>query len=363
MRHVLIVIVCSLMTVLPAAAHTDSLDIKIGQMIMVGIGQKTALTAHDPVAIAIEQGKIGGIVLFENNIAASRAKEQLKKLVSDCQAKAGIPLFISIDEEGGRVHRLKQKYGFIDMPSAAKLGRINHTDTTLYYNRKLAALLADLGINLNYAPAVDVAVNPSNPVIVKNERSFSQDPAVVTKHALTCITAHHDYGVKTILKHFPGHGSSRADSHLGIVSVTDTWKPLELEPYRAIFQSGNYDAVMTAHIINRKWEASMLPATLSKKVVTGMLREELGFSGVVFSDDMQMGAISKNYGFQQAIMLAINAGVDVLMFTNSVGEGSKIMQANDIHDIIKKLVLTGKVSRTRIDEAYRRIMALKNKTF
>jgi len=362
MKYILIFICLSLLTVSPSIAGADSLDIKIGQMIMVGIGKKTKLTPNDPVALAIAQGKIGGIVLFENNLAPGNATLPLKQLIRDCQAKAAIPLFISIDEEGGRVHRLKKKYGFMDMPAAAKLGRINNTDTTLYYNRRLAALLAGLGINLNYAPSVDVAVNPANTVIVKNERSFSKDPAVVTRHALACIAGHHEYGVKTILKHFPGHGSSMGDSHLGIVDVTGTWKQSELEPYRAIFQSGNQDAVMTAHIINRKWDESMLPATLSKKVVTGMLRDQLGFSGVVFSDDMQMGAISKNYGFENAIMLAINAGVDVLMFTNSVAEGGKLIDANEVHRVIKKLVSDRKITQQRIDEAYRRILALKHKT-
>lgn len=343
-------------------AAADSLDIKIGQMIMVGIGKKTVLSATDPVAVAIEQGKIGGIVIFENNIASQNAKAQLKQLISTCQSKAAIPLFVSIDEEGGRVHRLKAKYGFIDMPSAAKLGRVDNTDTTRFYNRKLAELLEELGINLNYAPSVDVAVNPLNPVIVQNERSFSKDPEVVTRHALACIDAHHDYHVMTILKHFPGHGSSKSDSHLGIVDVTNTWKTDELIPYRNIFRSDDYDAVMTAHIINRKWDPSMLPATLSEKVVTGMLRGELGFKGVVFSDDMQMGAISKNYGFENAIRLAVNAGVDVLMFTNSVPEGQKNITASEVHRTIRKLVEQQQISRSRIDEAYRRIMALKNKT-
>ena len=346
-----------------ANESNDSLDIKIGQMIMIGIKSRTSISENDSLLKEISEQKIGGVVLFEKNISSNNSKNELINLITTMQSAAAIPLFVSIDEEGGLVHRLKEKYGFVGMPSATRLGNINSADSTLFYNRRLAAELTELGFNCNYAPTLDMAVNPENTVIVKRQRSFSADPDIVSKHALLCIQAHHENNVKTILKHFPGHGSSTADSHAGIVDVTESWSFNELYPYFTILSSGSCDAIMTAHIINKRWDDSYLPATLSKKVVTDMLRGLLGYKGVVFSDDMQMGAISKNYGFENALELAINAGVDVLMFANNVGNDQKMISASEVHAVIKKLVKKKKISRERIDEAYVRIIQLKNKKF
>jgi beta-N-acetylhexosaminidase len=351
----------------PASARscpiTDSLDIKIGQMIMIGIGDRTALPASDPLIKDLQAARVGGIVLFEKNIAATGSKEKLKRLTENLQRASAIPLFISIDEEGGLVHRMKPKYGFAAMPSAAYLGKKNNIDTTLFYNRRLVAEMHRAGINLNYAPTVDMAVNPANPVIVKVGRSFSADAAVVARMAGAGIQAHHEQGIKTILKHFPGHGSSTTDSHLGIADVTASWTAAELQPYRVLLRAGIVDAIMTAHIVNRRLEPAGYPGTLSKRIVQGLLRDSLGYRGVVFSDDMQMGAIAKHYGFEKAISMAINAGVDVLMFGNSVGSAQDRMTPSSVHAIIKGLVRSGKVSVAQIDAAYARIMQLKRKTY
>ncbi len=345
------------------AANPDSLDIKIGQMIMIGINERTQVKETDALISELNNHKMGGIILFEKNINPSNSKSELKKLIATLKSAAPIPLLVSIDEEGGIVHRLKEKYGFVSMPSAADLGRMNIADTTLFYNRRLAAQLADLGINFNYAPTLDLAINPNNTVLVKRGRCFSRREEIVSKHALLCIQAHHENNVKTILKHFPGHGSSAGDSHLGIVDVTNTWNFEELIPYNNILLSGKCDAIMTAHIINKNWDESSLPATLSHKVITGMLRGMLQFKGVVFSDDMQMNAIAQNYGFEKGIEMAINAGVDIVMFGNNVSKDVKPVTASDVHQIIKKLVKNGSISQARINESYARIIRLKEKTF
>ncbi len=337
----------------------DSLDIKIGQMIMVGIDGRTGLPADDVFRTYLQEGKVGGILLFEKNISKTNSKERLIKLNNDLQKASLIKLFISIDEEGGKVHRLKKKYGFIDMPSAAHLGRIDNADTTLFYNRQLATLLNEVGINMNYAPVLDLAVNLNNPVIYKVQRSFSAEPLIVTKHAMSCILAHKENRVNTILKHFPGHGSSTTDSHKGIVDVTNSWSHKEMDPYMHIINAGMCDAVMTAHIVNKNWDETGLPATLSKAVITDSLRGSLGFNGVVISDDMNMHAISKNYGYENAIKLAINAGVDMLMFGNNIQTSQGQLSPAKLHSIIKKLVQEGAVSEERINESYLRIMKLK----
>lgn len=337
----------------------DSLDIKIGQMILVGLDDRTTINSSDPLAKEIMSGKVGGILLFEKNISKVNSKSILAHLTDSLQKFATIPLLITIDEEGGLVHRMKKKYGFVDMPSAAALGNIDDPDTTYYYYKRLAAEMAFVGINLNFAPVVDVAVNPNNPPIVRVKRSFSKDPDEVTEHALACIDAHHYFGVKTILKHFPGHGSSAGDSHHGLVDVTNTWSKMEMEPYRDIIAAGKCDAVMTAHIVNKKWNSSARPATLSREVITDSLRGSLGFKGVVISDDMNMHAISEQYGYNEAIKMAINAGVDVLMFGNNIQTAQGNINATRIHQVIKSYVLKGEISRERIDESYRRIMKLK----
>lgn len=353
-----IVAICALQT--PTTPPPDSLDIKIGQMIMMGIESRTLTADQDPLLEELRTYKLGGVVLFEKNIAGTDSKDNLRKLISTLKKNAALPLLVTIDEEGGKVHRLKEKYGFVSMPSAAYLGKLNNPDSTLFYNRRLAAQLAELGINFNYAPSVDLAVNANNTVIVKKERSFSAEQGIVSKQALLCIRAHHEKGVKTILKHFPGHGSSTADSHLGIVDVSDTWNFKELLPYHSILESGTCDAIMTAHIINRNWDSTLLPGTLSGRVVNGMLRGLLGYRGVVFSDDMQMHAISENYGLEKSMELAINAGVDILMYGNNVSPKDKPLTATEVHATIRKLVLEGKVSRERINEAYGRILHLKS---
>lgn len=337
-----------------------SLDEKIGQMIMIGINNRKSISSDDSLLLEIASGKIGGIILFEKNIASTNSADSLKKLIADMQSYASTPMFMSIDEEGGKVHRLKEKYGFVSMPSAGYLGNMNSIDSTIYYTIRLATELKELGFNLNYAPCLDLATNPNNPIIAKVGRSYSANPAVVTAHAGASINAHHTQGIKTIVKHFPGHGSSSSDSHLGIVDVTNQWNIIELLPYKSLIDSGYIDAVMTAHIINEHLDASKLPGTLSKVMVTDILRTMLGYKGVVFSDDMQMYAISKNYGQENAIKLSILAGVDVLVFGNNVSVTDRI-KASEIHSIIKKLVLSGEIPESRINEAYQRIIELKNK--
>lgn len=363
MKNLLLLLFIGIPSIAAAQSRKDSLDLKIGQMIMIGIGDRQTLPENDALRKDLRDGKIGGVVLFEKNIAATDSKNKLKTLVAALQKEVPIPLFITIDEEGGLVHRMKPKYGFSAMPSAQYLGRQNNADTTLFYNRRLVGEMKEMGINLNYAPCVDMAVNPQNPVIVKPGRSFSKDAVVVSRQAALVIMAHHEQGIKTILKHFPGHGSSATDSHLGIADVTNTWTSAELQPYKTLISAGQADAIMSAHIVNRKLDPTGLPATLSRTMVQGLLRDSLRYSGVVFSDDMQMGAIAKNYGFEKAIGMAINAGVDVLMFGNAVGDAKTRMTPGSIHAIIKKQVEAGTVSVAQIDAAYQRIMRLKRKSF
>ncbi|PIB37114.1 b-N-acetylglucosaminidase [Reichenbachiella sp. 5M10] len=336
-----------------------SLDVMIGQMIMTGIGDQSYMRAGDPVLRDIREGKVGGVIFFEKNINKNSPADQLRRSIAMLNAEAAIRLFVSIDEEGGKVNRLKPKYGFPETKTAAYLGAIDDLDTTRYYAAATASTLHELGFNLNYAPDVDVAINPENPVIAKIGRSFSADAAEVAKHASAVVDVHREYEVMTVLKHFPGHGSSHADSHLGVADVTSYWQFSELMPYKYMLDSGRVDAIMTAHIVNKHLDPSGYPATLSPVIVPEILRGFLGYDGAVFSDDMQMHAISKNFGFKESIKLAILADVDVLMFANNV-PGNEKRSAAEIHEIIKSFVEAGEISVDRIRKSYDRIMRMKS---
>ena len=185
----------------------------------------------------IKTGKVGGVILFEKNLQKEDTKVALKKMIEEIQKEANIPLFIAIDEEGGYVNRLKPKYGFPKTVSAAYLGAMDDLDSTKFYSTQTAQTLSSLGFNVNYAPSVDVAINPSNPVIVKNERSYSKDPKMVVRHAAAYIEGHKPFNVATVLKHFPGHGSSQVDTHLGVADVSNSWQKKELEPYIALIKT------------------------------------------------------------------------------------------------------------------------------
>ena len=341
-------------------AGSDSLDIQIGQMIMIGIGDRQTFNAEDPFLTDLRQGHVGGIIFYEKNINRKTPKESMKGMVSGFQQQSMIPLFVSIDEEGGRVNRLKEKYGFNKTRSAAWLAARNNLDSTSAYTLNAVTNMYEVGINLNYAPDVDLAINPDNPVIAKVERSFGASAEEVIPQAQQVIQTHHLMGIGTVLKHFPGHGSSKSDTHYGVADVTDFWQFEELRPYKALLDSGVVDGIMTAHIVNANLDPRKLPATLSDKVITGILRDFLKFEGVVFSDDMQMHAISKQYGFENAVKMAILAGVDVLMFANNV-PGFDNVTVGDLHGLIRDMVDSGEISKERIKASYDRVMKLKEK--
>lgn len=340
-----------------------TLDEKIGQMIKVGF-RGLSVDEDSPIAEDIRKYHIGGVVLFDYDVPRDTAlrnissPDQVQRLVQNLQGYADIPLIIAIDQEGGRVARLKPRYGFEKSVSAQYLGTLQNADSTRKYARQTGETLSELGINTNLAPVVDVNINPKNPVIGGIERSFSQDPTVVSRQARIYIETLHDYGIITTLKHFPGHGSSKEDSHLGVVDVTDYWQEKELIPYRNLIESGTADIVMTAHIFNATLD-STYPATLSKPIITGILRDSLGFNGVVMSDDLQMKAIQTQYGLKETIKMSIEAGVDILSFANNSIFDAEI--AAKAHSTIKGLIDEGAISKERIDQSYRRIMELKRK--
>lgn len=330
-------------------------------MIMIGY-RGTNYRVDDPVVEEIKKGRVGGIILFENNIAEASSDEALKNLISGLQSTADIPLFMAIDQEGGVVNRLKAKYGFPKSVTAAYLGEINNIDSTRYYAQSMTTTLSSLGFNVNFAPVLDLNINPDNPIIAGHGRSYGTDPYLVTLHAKITIEELTEKKIIAVGKHFPGHGSSLTDTHKGIADVTNTWVNTEIIPYRELIKSERLLAIMVAHIVNARLDSTKLPCSLSKPVIKGLLRDSLAFNGVVFSDDMQMQAISRHYSLKKAIELGINAGLDLLTISVDLAN-DKDLNVDDIHVIIKELIDEGKISEARIDESYKRIIRLKKEFF
>ncbi len=344
-----------------------TLDEKIGSMLMVGFMGTTAYK-NSQICKDIRNYNLAGVILFDANPVNHKkaknisSKNQVAKLTQQLQAcsKDG-KLLISVDQEGGRVQRLKSKYGFYGkFPKAKDVIGMSDAKVSRYYS-DMGAELMSVGINYNLAPDVDLAINRRNHVIYQLGRSFGADPKQVVHYASIFMNAMHNNGVLTALKHFPGHGSSLGDTHKGFVDVTHLWQRKELEPYRLLAKSNTIDSVMVAHVFNKKLD-SRYPATLSKKVVTGLLRNKFGFNGVVITDDLQMGAINKRYGLKNTLKLAINAGDDILLFGNQLSVKSMVTTRTLVNNI-KSLLRKKEIKLSDIEASNRRVEDLKAKLF
>ncbi len=342
-----------------------SLEQKIGQLFILGfMGDK--LGADHPIVQDIEQRNLGGVILFDRFLAATQDTNniinagQLRKLTAYLQQRAATPLLIAVDQEGGRVNRFKKERGFPVTASATELGKYSDLQQTIASSRQTAKMLAGLGINLNLAPVVDLDLYPENPIIGRYGRSFSADPDAVAAHAEAWIHEHRLQGVLCCPKHFPGHGSSRTDSHRGFVDVTETWQESELLPYQYLLHSGQVDAIMLGHIFNKKFDARF-PASLSRDTIDSLLRHRLHFTGVIVSDDMQMKAITAHYGLEDACRQALAAGVDLLIIGNNLAYDPLIL--TKVRDTILRGLEKGAITQTRLEEAWNRIQIYKQSIY
>ncbi len=336
---------------------------EIGQMIMVGF-RGTEISEDSDIYKAIKDVKIGGVVLSDYDVPSGSFPrniinpEQTKKLINDLQKYSEDPLFVAVDAEGGNINRLKQQYGFLPIISPEEMGQDKTLETTRKESAKIAKELGDLGFNMNFAPVVDVNINPENPIIGALGRSFSSDPEEVVNQASVFIESHLKNNIITVEKHFPGQGSAEKDSHLGVVDVTNTYNKEELLPYQKLNEEGLLSAVMTAHIMDKNIDINY-PATLSANFLQGILRDQIGFKGVIISDDLQMGAIDGNYSFEEAIIKAVNAGCDIVFTFNNSPNGYDGEIAYKVRDIIFNAVKDNGIEEGRITESYNRILALK----
>lgn len=300
----------------------------------------------------IQQYNLGGVILFDrqyfdrNKTKNIASPTQLQTLTSQLRSFSKKPLMICVDQEGGKVARLKPRDGFYKPDSAQQIAKKGLTKAYEEYAKE-AKELHRLGINCDFAPVVDLAVNPKNKVIVGLERSYGKNTDTVTEYAKAYLDELNKQNVLGVLKHFPGHGSSLGDSHKGFVDVTNTWSEKELQPYKNLIDS---DMIMTAHVFNKHLDP-LYPATLSYATNTGLLRNKLGFKGVIVSDDMQMGAIKANYTLRKALTLAINSGIDMILIGNQLAS----YKTKDIIDTIYEQVKEDKIPLALIKKANERI--------
>jgi beta-N-acetylhexosaminidase len=340
-----------------------------GQMLLVGFrGAEPLDSTGQPLPILrhVAELNLGGVILFDRDAALGipdrniKSPEQVRRLTSALSlaaVNAGLPpLFIAVDQEGGRVQRLKPANGFPDSPAAAELCPDGDSRPAGDAGAATGRMLRGAGFNLDFAPVCDVNVNPDNPVIGKIGRSFSANPGQTAACAGAFAQGLQGQGVLTAAKHFPGHGSSTSDSHLGFTDVTETWTEAELLPFAELIRAGRADMVMTAHVFNARLDTKY-PATLSRAVITGLLRKRLGFAGVVVTDDLQMRAVASRYGFKEALGLAVNAGADILLIGNNLEHDPDI--APKSVDLLMELVTEGVVSPERIRQSAARVQALK----
>lgn len=336
---------------------------KIGQLLIIGFDGAYLDTNHQ-VRSWLRTENLGGVLLFDIDLATQRQgknlvnKKQIAELIhqlNSCHSADNLPPFIAIDYEGGAVNRLKKIDGCMPTLTAAALSELPKNELS-HYSEQMANTLSELGFNLNFAPVVDLNLSLDEGIIGKLGRSFSADPEQVSFIARQFVDAFAKQGIASCYKHFPGHGSALADSHYGFVDVTETFCDKELIPYYSL--SSDHSMVMTAHVINRQLDASGLPATLSYKMLTELLRNKIGFDGVIISDDLQMNAISHHFSTKEALRLTFNAGADMVIFGNQLDS----ISAPEVIDIVEQLVQEQKISQARIEEAYQRVIRLKEHT-
>jgi len=332
---------------------------QIGRMIIIGF-ENRMVNKNSKIVKDIQKYDLGGVILFDKFYKDRRrvknisSPKQLTILTKRLKLFAKKPLLISIDQEGGKVSRLKSKDGFVKIPSAFKVSKMDRLDAKKAYDKQ-SQMLKNCGINCNFAPVVDLAVNPRNRIIQGLQRSFG-DLKHTTKYAKIFMQSQKDKHIISVLKHFPGHGSSVGDSHKGFVDISKTWTIRELEPYKKLIKSNSVDMIMTAHVFNDTLDKKY-PATLSYKINTQLLRGKLHYRGLIVSDDMQMKAITNRYSLKQSVTLAINAGVDILLFGNQLAK----QDLDELIEIIYKQLKNGSIKYERVIESNRRIENLHTK--
>ncbi len=347
-----------LMLTLPGMAGAASLEQMVGQMIVVGFqGDDVDDSAVVALRDELAAGRLGGVMLLKTNIKSLDAVGKMNAAFR--AASPELLPFITLDQEGGAVERLTKDVGFAEIPSAAAVAASNSPAQAEAIYARMARAIAALGFTVNFGPVADVNLNPDNQVIARFGRAYSADPEKVADYDAAFIAGHHAAGLLTALKHFPGHGSSTADSHEGFVDITTTWQKSELDPYRRLLAADAVDMVMVGHLYHADYTdaGTQTPSSLSVQWIDGVLRGELGYDGVVISDDLEMGAIRDHFTLEETVTQAVRAGMDILLFSNTAKYHAGLGQ--EILDILLAEAKADPAFAARIEQSYARIVALK----
>ena len=334
---------------------------RFGELFIIGI-EGSEVSPESELSKLLQNRLLGGIILFKHSVACPEiggniiSPDQLKTLTTTLQRLSSNKLLIGIDQEGGRVQRLDSSNGFFDISSAAEMGSQDTLELVNSEAQKTASALKAYGLNVNFAPVVDLNLNKNNPIIGGVKRSFSADPQKVACCARAWIKHHRTNNLITCLKHFPGHGSSTGDSHLGFVDISSHWQENELAPYYQLIEEKFVDMVMVGHLFHKDFDEKY-PATLSYSTITGLLREQMGYAGVVVSDDLQMKAISDHFEFGEAICMALSAGVDMIIIGNNLDHRPAVLE--EAVQAVHKGLSSGIVKEENIRAALARIEKLK----
>ncbi len=323
-----------------------TLEEKLGQLLIVGFEGREL---DDNIRTYIEDLGVGGLIFFGRNIESA---DQVNGLVEDINDMSKIPLFLAIDEEGGIVSRMPQDYR--RLPDSIDIGNTNDRDLALEYGELLGNRVRSLGLNLNFAPVMDIHSNPSNPVIGK--RAFATSADIVSDMGMNVAKGIRNTNVIPSIKHFPGHGDTSTDSHIDLPIIhksLDDIRDFELIPFKRAIEE-DIEMIMSAHILIPSIDEEY-PATLSEKILGDLLRDEMGYNGVIISDDMTMGAIVNNYSLEEASIDFLHAGGDIILICHGLDNPRLV------YDKIMESIETGELTEEVIDEKVYRILELKDR--
>ncbi len=326
-----------------------TLDEKIGQMVMVGVDGYTN-DAHSTEMI--QNYHVGGFILFKDNIKNTQQALDLINSLKDTNSSSNVPLFFSVDEEGGRVSRMPDE--FAKLPSNKVIGTRDNPDFSFEIGRVIGREIKSLGFNMDFAPVLDVNSNPKNPVI--GDRSFGNNAQLVSRLGIKTMQGLQSENVIPVVKHFPGHGDTSTDSHIGLPVVNNDMerlKKLELIPFENAIKN-NVDVIMVAHILLPKIDPQN-PASFSKIIITDLLRNEMNYNGLVITDDLTMGAVTKNYKIEEAAVKSVNAGSNIILICHEYEKQVSVIKA------LKAAVENGEIPAEKVYESVYKILLLKQK--
>lgn len=313
-------------------------------------GVSKAVKAGDGTKEALEKYPVGGLIYFKQNI---QSKEQITEMLANTVSMSKYPVFLAVDEEGAGVARVADALGLKKADSAAEIGESGDANNAYNTYKEIGTYLTEYGFNLNFAPVADVLTDPDNDAI--GERSFGSDPAVVSSMVASSVTALEEVGVTACMKHFPGQGDANGDTHEGLASSDRTLeeiKATELQPFVAGMEAGA-QMIMVGHFTVPAIDEDNTPASLSKKVITDLLREEMGYNGVVITDALNMSAISEYYDSAQACIMAFKAGADMVLMPEDFEAA---------YEGVLAAVKDGTISEARINDSLRRVYRIKYKS-